>query len=104
MPLTTCSVTTSVIARLDNRRTGVTTDQFKAKFDEAATGLKDFFTTRQSRKLISISVTASETEAERSLPQPQKHHGHGHKTVTPRRLKVDVIKNLLIARGTMTVH
>jgi hypothetical protein len=45
MALTTCSVTTSVIAALgttpDER--GLTTDQFKAKFDEAPSALKDFF-------------------------------------------------------------
>ena len=122
MALTTCSITASVIAALDdlpNDVGGLTAAQLKAKFDEAGTNLKAYLNDTLIPELdtaLAAKLTASVYTTHAALTASTAAIGHirlataaevttgtdDEKAVTPAGAKVELDKKLLIAGGTMS--
>jgi hypothetical protein len=109
MALTTCSVTTSVIAALDdlpNDVGGLTAAQLKAKFDEFGTNFVDWFNETHIPEVdAAIALTASETRAgvvELATAAETTTGTDDTRAVHPKGLKVELDKKLSLAGGTMT--
>lgn len=109
MPLTTCSVNTAVIAGLDDQPNdvgGLSAAQLKAKFDEAATGIKTYINDTLTDELdTALAVTATESVAgkvELATAAETTTGTDSTRAVTPAGLKVELDKKLAKAGGTMT--
>ena len=109
MSLTTCSVTASVIAALDdlpNDVGGLTAAQLKAKFDEFGINFKDWFNATHIPELDAVlAVTASETVAgiiELATAEETAEGEDDTKAVHPAGLKVELDKKIPFAGGTMS--
>lgn len=108
MALTKCAVTTDVIGSLGTtvEERGITTQQFKDKFDEMPEGIKTYLNDTLTVELdTALAVTASETVAgkvELATAAETTTGTDNTRAVHPAGLKVELDKKLALAGGTMT--
>jgi hypothetical protein len=108
MALTKCAVSTDVIGTLGTTvaERGLTTQQFKDKFDEMPEGIKTYLNDTLTEELdTALAVTASETVAgkvELATAAETTTGTDDTRAVHPKGLKVELDKKLNLAGGTMT--
>lgn len=108
MPLTKCNVPTDVIGSLGTTVAdrGLTTQQFKDKFDEMPEGIKAYLNDTLTAELdAELTKTASETEAgkvELATAGETTAGTDNTKAVHPAGLKVELDKKVNLTGGIMT--